>query len=95
MVEERFYCRYEGDNIQRHLEKSRAGRESKLNITSRLNWAMRIERKGESEKKRRVCRQRRPGERGKRGSVKIAHGQNIRVLQKSEAGGGMPMAREV
>lgn len=51
MAKEKFYCRYEGHYIQRHLEKSRVGRESRLSITSRLNWAMRLDRKEESEKK--------------------------------------------
>lgn len=32
--------RYEVDNSQRHLEKSRAGKESRrLNMTSILNWS--------------------------------------------------------
>lgn len=38
----RFYCRCEGKHSQRHLEESKAGRESRRqNMVSRLNQAVR------------------------------------------------------
>ena len=45
---EGFICRYEGETSQRHLEESRAERESRLNMASRLDLTMR----GEKEKTR-------------------------------------------
>lgn len=41
---ESFYCRYEGEYRQRHLEESRAGTErNKLNMANRVDWAIRGE----------------------------------------------------
>ena len=51
-----FYCRYKGENKQRHRGDSRAAREScdGLDMASQLNQVMRGEREGgEQERKRR------------------------------------------
>lgn len=46
-----FYCRYEGEWHQWHLEESRAGRKrSRLNLASRLKWVMGGERGGRRER---------------------------------------------
>lgn len=61
-----FYCRYEGDYSQRHLEASRAERKiSRLNMAGRIDWAVRGERmgRGREEEKREGIRR---GERTKR-----------------------------
>jgi hypothetical protein len=61
-----FYCRYEGEHSQRHLEESRARRESSaLTMGSSLNWA-REEREGEAGREERVVKgdQEKGGEKG-------------------------------
>lgn len=68
---EGLYYRYEGGNLQRHREASKAERESsRLNMTSSLDFAMRGERRGEGKgkKKSREGRERKRKER----AVKIA-----------------------
>lgn len=59
---EGFYCRCEGGNIQRHLEESTGKENSRLNMTGRLSQALRGERWGEWERKKR--------ERAKKGDQK-------------------------
>lgn len=44
MLEEMIYCRYEGENRQRHPEESR------VNTTSKLNWS--YEERGKQRAKR-------------------------------------------
>jgi len=47
MVKQRIYCRYEGEDSQRHLEESRAERKSiRLNMASRLGLGKRGEKQG-------------------------------------------------
>ena len=40
---EGFYCRYEEEYSQKHLEESRSmGENGRLNMASRLNWTVRL-----------------------------------------------------
>lgn len=60
-----------GEYSQRHLKESRSGRESnKLNMASRMNGAMRGERKHEIQRGRKERRNRRFKERIKRERTK-------------------------